>query len=205
MGLMDILNGMQNGPRGASANTGRGGTSPWMMAVLGLLAYKAMKGGALGNLLGANERGTPSQLPPAGGGIGDIVGQILGRGQNRPSGMNPAATGGSGLGGLLGGLLTGGAAGTLLNGGLRNLVGDMEQNGHGDIAQSWVGTGPNQQLPPNDLARAIGLDDIDQLSSQVGMPRDQLLSELSDHLPEVVNQLTPEGQLPADSEASQWV
>ena len=204
MGLMDILNGMQNGPRGGSANAGPGGTPPWMMAVLGLLAYKAMKGGALGNLLGANERGTPSQLPPtAGGGIGDIVGQILGGGQRRPADMNSSGSGG--LGGLLGGLLTGGAAGTLLNGGLRNLVGDMKQNGHGDIAESWVGTGANQQLPPNDLARAIGLDDVDQLSSQVGMPREQLLSELSDRLPEFVNQLTPEGQLPADSEASKWV
>ena len=203
MGLMDILNGMQSGPRSASA--GRGGTPPWMMAVLGLLAYKAMKGGALGNLLGANERGTPSQLPPAGGGLGDIVGQILGRGQNQLSGVNPPRTNGSGLGGLLGGLLTGGAAGTLLNGGLRNLIGDMEQNGHGDAAQSWVSRGPNHALEPNELARAIGSEDIDQLSSQVGLPRDQLLSELSDHLPEFVNQLTPDGQLPPDSEASQWV
>jgi uncharacterized protein YidB (DUF937 family) len=204
MGLMDILNGMQNGPQGAPTNTWRGGTPPWMMAVLGLLAQKAMKGGALGNLLGANERGTPSQIPDAGGGLGDIVGQILNRAQNRP-GMNPSGSSGSGLGGLLGGLLTGGAAGTLLNGGLRNLIGDMEQNGHRDTARTWVGTGPNQQLPPNDLAQAIGSDDIDQLSSQVGIPRDQLLSELSSHLPEFVNQLTPKGQLPADSEASQWV
>jgi uncharacterized protein YidB (DUF937 family) len=204
MGLMDILNGMQNGPRGAS-QSGSGGTPPWMMAVLGLLAYKAAKGGALGNLLGGNERGTPSQLPPASGGLGDIVGQILGRGQSRPSGMGLPASNGSGLGGLLGGLLGGGAAGTLLNGGLRNLIGDMKQNGHGDAAQSWIGTEPNNSLPPNDLARAIGSEDIDQLSSQVGIPRDQLLSELSDHLPEFVNRLTPEGQLPADSEASQWV
>ena len=42
MGLLDVLNGMQNGPRGASA--GRGGMSPITMALLGLLAYKAVKG-----------------------------------------------------------------------------------------------------------------------------------------------------------------
>ena len=167
-------------PSRGSANAGSGGSPPWMMAVLGLLAYKAMKGGALGNLLGANERGTPSQLPPTGsGGIGDIVGQILGGGQRRPADMN--SSGGGGLGGLLGGLQTGGAAGTLLNGGLRNLVGDMKQNGHGDIAESWVGTGPNQQLPPNDLARAIGLDGR---SASIGLEcRVRIASELSDRLP----------------------
>lgn len=209
MGLMDILNGMQNGPRGAPqpGPAGGGGMSPWMMAVLGLLAYKAVKGGGLGNILGGNAGSTPTQSQPTGnGGIGDIVGQILGRagGQNSGSSVAPA-TNGSGLGGMLGGLLGGGAAGTLLNGGLRNLIGDMQQNGHGDAAQSWVGTGPNEHLPPNELAKAIGSEDLDRLSSQVGMPRDQLLSELSNHLPEVVDRLTPEGRLPHDSEASQWV
>src|SRR3954471_13568419 len=106
---------------------------------------------------------------------------------------------------VLGGLLAGGAAGGILSGGLRNLIGDMQQNGHGDAAQSWVGTGSNDALAPNDLARAIGSEDIDQLSSQVGVPRDQLLSDLSHHLPEFVNQLTPDGRMPSDSDASQWV
>jgi len=49
MGLIDVLNGMQNGPRGArppasTTTSGQGGMSPIMMAILGLLAYKAMKG-----------------------------------------------------------------------------------------------------------------------------------------------------------------
>ena len=56
MGLMDILNGMQNGPRGQSepapSGNGGGGMSPMMMALLGMLAYKAVKGGGLGNILG---------------------------------------------------------------------------------------------------------------------------------------------------------
>ena len=59
MGLMDILNGMQNGPRGqqqqAPAGSG-GGMSPMTMALLGLLAYKAIKGGGLGNILGGGRR-----------------------------------------------------------------------------------------------------------------------------------------------------
>src|ERR1043165_9212026 len=111
MGLMDILNGMQNGPRGqrqpAPAGSG-GGMSPWMMALLGLLAYKAVKGrGGLGNMLGggAQPRG-PVPDPrggyagaPTGGGLGDILGGMLGG--------NRAAPSGGGLGGLLGGLLGG--------------------------------------------------------------------------------------------------
>jgi len=113
-----------------------------------------------------------------------------------------AASGG--LGNILGGLL-GGNAGSVLNGGLRNLVGEMEENGQGRAAQSWVGTGPNQAISPTDLANALGSADIDAVAKQTGMPREQLLSQLSQHLPELVNQLTPDGRLPTDHEAnSRW-
>ena len=65
MGLMDILNGMQNGPRGQQqgAPAGSGGMSPMTMALLGLLAYKAIKGGGLGNMLG----GSSTNAQPGGG------------------------------------------------------------------------------------------------------------------------------------------
>jgi uncharacterized protein YidB (DUF937 family) len=211
MGLMDILNGMQNGPGGARqpAPAGGGGMSPMMMALLGLLAYKAVKGGGLGNILGGGGASSPSpgQVPggtradASGGGLGDILGGL--------GGMLSGATAGQsvpgGLGSILGGLLGGGAAGSVLNGGLRNLIGDMEEKGQGDVAQSWVGRGENRSIAPNDLANALGADTIDTLSNQTGMPRDQLLSGLSQHLPELVDQLTPEGRLPSDHEASRWV
>lgn len=84
MGLLDILNGMQNGPRGASqpAPAGKsGGMSPVMMALLGLLAYKAIKGGGLGNMLGG-ARGDQSIPPNANtgnsGGLGDLLGGLFG-------------------------------------------------------------------------------------------------------------------------------
>ena len=68
MGLMDILNGMQNGPRGqqqqAPAGSG-GGMSPMTMALLGLLAYKAIKGGGLGNILGGGVFAEPSTGRPS--------------------------------------------------------------------------------------------------------------------------------------------
>ena len=201
MGLMDILNGMQNGPRGqrqpAPPGSGSGGMSPMMMALLGLLAYKAVKGGGLGNMLGGGSSPSPDpRTAQAGssGGLGDILGGLMGNTQAMPGG----------LGGMLGGLLGGAAAGGALNGGLRNLIGDMEENGQGEAARSWVSNGPNQSLSPNDLASAIGADDIDAVAQQTGMPRDQMLSMLSEHLPDLVNQLTPNGRLPTDSEASRW-
>jgi uncharacterized protein YidB (DUF937 family) len=201
MGLMDILNGMQNGPRGATqpAQPGQsGGMSPLTMALLGLLAYKALGSGGLGNILGGSR---PQAAPPSdnpSGGIGDILGGLLG---GASPGGRPAS---GGLGDILGGLLGGPSAGNALNGGLRNLIGDMEDNGHGDVAKSWVGPGENKPIAPNDLAHALGADTIDKLSTQTGMPRDQLLSELSRNLPQLVDQLTPNGRLPTDQEAARW-
>jgi uncharacterized protein YidB (DUF937 family) len=201
MGLMDILNGMQNGPRGggqAPASGGRRGMSPMTMALLGLLAYKALKGGGLGNILGGQSM--PVNPPPGGsrGGLGDVLGGMFGN-------AGAQQGGGGGLGGVLGGLLAGGAAGGILSGGLRNLIGDMEQNGHGGAAQSWVSNGPNQSLSPNELGNALGAEDIDAVSQQTGMSRQDILSTLSQHLPEFVNQLTPNGRLPNEDEASETV
>src|SRR5436305_12766854 len=108
MGLMDSLNGMQNGPRGArqpAPTEGGGGMSPMMMALLGMLAYKAIKGGGLGNILGGGASSTapaPGQLPGGtradtsgglGGGLGGILGGLGGMlggataGQNVPGGL----------------------------------------------------------------------------------------------------------------------
>jgi uncharacterized protein YidB (DUF937 family) len=231
MGLLDILNGMQNGPGGARqqapASPSGGGMPTWMMALLGLLAYKAIKGGGLENMLpgGGNRQQAPDprMADQGGGGLGDLLGGILGGGAARqgvPSGGgglgdilggmlgggSRQAQAGGGLGDLLGPLLGGAAAGGALNGGLRKMIEDMQENGQGDAAQSWVGSGQNRSIDKNDLAKAIGLDDIDAVAKQTGMPREQLLSELQQHLPEFVNQLTPDGRLPSDDEAhSRWV
>ena len=200
MGLMDILNGMQNGPRGQQtpASSRGGGMSPMTMALLGLLAYKALKGGGLGNILGGSS--TSVNPPPGGsrGGLGDVLGGMFGNAGAQQGGQG-------GLGGVLGGLLAGGATGGILSEGLRNLIGDMKQNGESDAANSWVSNGPNQSLSPNDLSKALGAEDVDAVARQTGMSRDDVLSTLSQHLPEFVNQLTPNGRLPNEEEASQVV
>ena len=65
-----------------------------------------------------------------------------------------------------------------------------------------MGTGPNQPISPGDLGRALGADQIDALSSQTGLSRDELLDGLSQQLPEVVDRLTPHGRLPGPNEVS---
>ena len=201
MGLMDVLNGMQNGPHGRPAPSGpgttsSGGMSPIMMAILGLLAYKAIKG-FTGGQPAPSGGGRPAPYPPAGGNIGM---------PGMPGGTGGALGGGGGLGGGLGdllkgglgGLLAGGAAGSVLGGGLNDLVKQMQQRGLGDAANSWIGTGPNKAVSPNDLANALGADQINSLMAHSGLSREELLDGLSQNLPQVVDQLTPDGQVPQE-------
>jgi uncharacterized protein YidB (DUF937 family) len=127
-------------------------------------------------------------------------------GGGRPGGTmagNAGAPGG-GLGDILGGMLGGAGAGSVLNGGLGQVLQDLQRSGKGGTAQSWVGRGENEQIAPDDLANALGADTISTLTQQTGLPRDELLQGLSQHLPEFVDQLTPEGRLPSEDEAQRW-
>ena len=108
-------------------------------------------------------------------------------------------------GNLLGGLLGGAAAGGVLSGGLGNLIKELQESGQGRVAQSWVGTGVNEEIAPNDLARALGDDTLATLSQQTGIGREDLLAGLSQHLPDLINQLTPKGRLPSEEEASKML
>ena len=183
MGLLDVLNGMQNGPRGSSTPSTQsgGGMSPMTMAILALLAYKAVK-----HMTGSSaSTAAPAPAPsPAPGGAGGGLGGSFG----------------GGLGGLLGGVLAGGAAGSILSGGLGDVLKQLQQSGQGEAANSWVAEGPNKQISPGDLANALGADQINHMMSQSGLSREELLSGLSQQLPEVINQLTPDGRLPSGEE-----
>jgi len=184
MGLLDILNGMQNGPRGQTtpAPAGSGGMSPIAMALLGLVAYKAIKQLSPSQANAAPTRRDPSTVGnAAGGGLGGL------------------------LQGPLGGLLAGGAAGNVLSGGLNDLLKQFQQGGQSDIVQSWIGTGPNKSISPNVLSKVLSPDQIRTLSAQSGMSHDDLIATLSEQLPELVNQLTPDGRIPTESEAARLI
>lgn len=209
MGLIDVLNGMQQGPRGPSSPQagGRGGMSPITMAILGLLAYKALKSFTSQPATAGSGAPTPAPSPApgtsAGGGLGDILKNVLGGGAPTQAGA-PAGSGGLNdiLKGGLGGLLAGGAAGSVLSGGLNDLLKQLQESGQGDVAKSWVGNGPNKAISPNDLANALGSDQIRTLSAHSGMSQDELLEGLSQYLPQVVDHLTPNGRVPTDQEIS---
>jgi uncharacterized protein YidB (DUF937 family) len=120
-------------------------------------------------------------------------------------GMPPGGGGAGGLGDILGGLLGGAGAGSALNGGLGDLLRQFEQSGQGDASRSWVGTGPNKAISPQDLESALGGDTLDTLSQHIGMGRGALANELSQQLPRFVDQLTPNGRLPTHEEAARML
>ena len=212
MGLLDVINGMLAGPRGQGQpqqpDSAKGGMSPVTMAVLGVLAYKALKGsGILGGAqpaAGGEASPTPAAAGTgtASGGFADILG---GLGGLLGGGASTGTQGGLGdlVSGGLGGLFGGASTGSTLTSGLANLVKDLQNAGQARAAQSWVSTGPNQPIAPDDLGAAIGEDTVQALTKQTGMSRDDLLAALSQHLPEVVNQLTPQGRLPTEGEAAE--
>ena len=107
--------------------------------------------------------------------------------------------------GNLGGLLGGASVGSVLSGGLRDLVERFKQSGQGQAADSWVKTGPNQPLGPNQLEQAIGPDVLNALSQQTGLSREELLSRLTRDLPAAVDKFTPEGRLPTEDEAARLI
>ena len=85
-------------------------------------------------------------------------------------------------------------------GGLGGLIDRFRQGGLEDIIKSWIGTGPNKAVSPNQLHQALGAETIDRLSEETGLPRDDLLSQLSRALPEVIDKLTPGGKLPKEAD-----
>ncbi len=81
-------------------------------------------------------------------------------------------------------------------GGLGGLIARFQQGGLGDVIGSWVGTGQNLPVSPDQLGGALGDDLISQLTQHTGMNSGDLLGQLSQMLPQVIDHLTPNGQLP---------
>jgi uncharacterized protein YidB (DUF937 family) len=173
MGLIDVLNGMQNGPRGAPrpGTEGSGGMSKTTMALLAFLAYKAYKSFTNSQPDAASR----DQVQQPEGGLAGVLRTIFGGGS---------------------------VPGPVLRRGIDNAVRDFEDSGQGDIARSWVARGSNRPISPEKLAAALGERAIGDLMQQTGMERDELLATLSEHLPRVIDHLTPEGRVPTDQEAS---
>ena len=98
----------------------------------------------------------------------------------------------SGLSSVLGGA----GVGSLLGGGLSELIDQFTKNGQGEAAESWVGDGPNKEVSPPQLKQAIGQDVLAALVQQTGLSQEELLARLSRELPTAVDKYTPDGRLP---------
>jgi uncharacterized protein YidB (DUF937 family) len=164
----------------APAQAGAGGMGGIMMALLPVvLAMLANRGGG-----GAQPAGT------GGGGLGDILGQVLGGGG--------AQRGGGGMGDILGQVLGGGGGGAAGGGmgGLGGLLEQFQRVGYGEQASSWVGTGQNQPIPTDVIGQIFGQDGLAAIARQAGVSEQDASAGLSQLLPEVVDRVTPNGKVP---------
>lgn len=93
-----------------------------------------------------------------------------------------------------------GAAPAAQSGGLSELIDKFRHGGLEDVIKSWIGTGPNRAIAPPQLQQVLGSDTVAHLERETGMPRDDLLSQLSRLLPEVIDKLTPDGKLPKETD-----
>ena len=138
----------------------------------------------------------------------DKIAEVLGglnQGPGSGPGQNNQQGGQGGVLGKLGGLLSGASAGSVLSGGLRDLVERFKQNGQGHAADSWVSTGPNQPIQPAQLEQAIGPEVLNTIAQQTGLSREELLSRLTRDLPAAVDKFTPQGRLPSEDEAARLI
>ena len=105
----------------------------------------------------------------SGGGLADVLGQVLGGGGR-------------------------GAAGGL--GGLGGLLEQMQRAGFGEEANSWVSRGENKPISPDAMSQVFGDEGLEQISRQAGISPDEASRGLSALLPEVVDRMTPDGTVP---------
>jgi uncharacterized protein YidB (DUF937 family) len=108
-------------------------------------------------------------------------------------GMLGKSGGGKDVMSQLAGMLTGKGGDGL---GLERLLEQFKGAGLGDKADSWVGTGENQPLTPDEVKKAIGDDRLATMSKQTGQSVGSLTTDLSKMIPAAVNKLTPDGKVP---------
>jgi uncharacterized protein YidB (DUF937 family) len=128
--------------------------------------------GLLESILGSALGGGAPQQGGGGGALMSVIAAMLANGQ-------PGAGAGGGMGG-----------------GLAGLIEQFQRSGQGDVISSWIGTGQNQDISPDQLGNVLGGDLLGQLTRQTGMGQGDLLGQLSQLLPQMVDQATPEGRVP---------
>jgi uncharacterized protein YidB (DUF937 family) len=80
--------------------------------------------------------------------------------------------------------------------GLAGLLGQFQQAGLGNIAQSWIGKGENLPISGDQLRQILGSGQIGQIAQQLGLSNEQTSGQLADLLPGLIDKLTPHGEAP---------
>lgn len=143
--------------------------------------------------------------------LDSVLGAVLNNGQQQPSPQGGAGgLGGLGAAGGLGSLIgvlasnpqliqviTGMLSNNSAQGGLGGLMDKFQQAGMGDVIGSWIGTGQNQPISGDQLGQVLGSDTLSDIAAQLGVQPGEAASQLSHVLPGLVDQLTPQGEAPA--------
>lgn len=161
-------------------------------------------GGLAGQQMGGRAQQNPTQAGMGGAGMSGTLMALMpivlamlsnrGGGGGAPSQMNYAPGAGGGLGDLLGRVLGGGGAGAA--GGLGGLLDQLQRAGFGEQANSWVSRGANQPISPDAMTQIFGRGGIDEIAKHAGISPDEASRGLSQLLPEVVDRMTPQGEVP---------
>jgi uncharacterized protein YidB (DUF937 family) len=103
--------------------------------------------------------------------------------------------------GLIGGIVGAGMVSVVngileKHGGLQGVVSEFEKNGLGPTVSSWVGTGPNQSISPDQVHNVVGPELLQELAAKSGLSVQELAQKLAEVLPQTVDKLTPNGVIP---------
>ncbi|MBK6335891.1 MAG: DUF937 domain-containing protein [Betaproteobacteria bacterium] len=85
------------------------------------------------------------------------------------------------------------------NGGIEGILGKFQQAGYAEQAQSWVSTGENQPISADALQQVLGQGQLGQLAQQLGIGQGEAAGGLASVLPQLIDQMTPQGQVPQGS------
>lgn len=147
--------------------------------------------GGLGNILGSG---------------GGILGGLTGGNRQQQPGPGQQPTSGGAHGGLLLAMLLPLAMRWVQNnGGVGAVLDRFRQSGYGQQASSWVSTGANHAIDPDAVRNVVGAEQLSQFAQQLGVPEHEIANGFSQILPEMVDKLSPQGEVPpqADDQLSQ--
>jgi len=139
--------------------------------------------------------------------LDSVLGAVMNNGQSPNQGQAGAAAGLGGLGGLIGlvasnpqliQVVTSMLSNNGTQGGLGGLMDKFQQAGMGDVIGSWVGGGQNLPVSGDQLGQVLGQDTLSNIAAQLGMQPGEAAGQLSQILPGLIDQLTPQGAAPAE-------